>query len=241
MAGEVPQPGGLSQTVTSVDHAPVGDRENTIYRERFSPAENLARDQIWQVLVEEIFQPLIPSTATVLDLGCGFGEFVRHVRCTRRIGVDLNTLAVGALSGAGVEFHQGRVTDLHFLPDASVDFVFSSNVLEHLPHKQAVDTVLAEARRVLRPGGQLVLVGPNIRLVPGLYWDYWDHYVPISDRSLAEALRIAGFTILEQVAAFMPYTTKSRLPAVPWLVRMYLKNRWAWPLLGRQFLLRAMR
>ena len=68
---------------------------------------------------------MIVSTATVLDLGYGFGEFVRHVLCARRIGVDLNTLAADALVADGVEFHQGLITDLQFLPDEPVDFAFS--------------------------------------------------------------------------------------------------------------------
>jgi dolichol-phosphate mannosyltransferase len=217
----------------------VGAREDAIYRERFSRDENQARDQIWQILVEEIFQPMVPAGATVLDLGCGFGEFIRHVSCARRIGVDLNTLAAETLVAAGVEFHQGYISELSFLPDQSVDFVFSSNVLEHLPDKHVVDTVLRESHRVLRSGGQIVLMGPNVRLLPGDYWDYWDHFVQISDRSLAEALRLAQFSIVDQVAAFMPYTTKSRIPKAPWLVRLYLRQRWAWRFLGKQFLLRG--
>lgn len=227
--------------MNAVDGRRTGDRENAIYRARFSAAENRSRDRIWQVLVDEVFQPMIGPRDTVVDLGCGLGEFIRHVRCARRIAIDVNTLAAEALAAEGVEFHRESVADLPFLADGSVDFVFSSNVLEHLPDKHAVDTVLLEARRILRPGGQLALMGPNVRLLPGEYWDYWDHYVPISDRSLAEALRIAQFTILDRIPAFMPYTTKSRLPQAPWIVRWYLKNRWAWPLLGRQFLLRARR
>ena len=225
----------------AVDGLPVGEREKAIYTSRFTAAENEARDRIWRVLVDEIFQPMIGPRDTVLDLGCGFGEFVRHVKCARRIGVDLNTLAEQTLTAHGIEFHQGAVGDLSFLPDGSVDFAFSSNVLEHLPDKRTVDAVLDEVHRVLRPAGRLVLMGPNIRLLPAEYWDYWDHYVPISDRSLVEALRIARFSILEQVPAFMPYTTKSRLPQTPWMVRLYLKNRWAWPLLGGQFLVTAQR
>ena len=223
------------------DPPDVGARERAIYRERFSAAENEARDRIWQVLVDEVFQPMLAADATVLDLGCGFGEFVRHVKCARRVGVDINTLAADQLIASGVEFHHGSIHRLEFLPDASVDLVFSSNVLEHMPDKHAVDAVLREAYRVLKPAGHIVLMGPNVRLLPGAYWDYWDHFVAISDRSLAEALRMARFTIVDQIAAFMPYTTKSAVPKAAWMVRLYLRCRWMWPLLGKQFLLRARR
>lgn len=216
-----------------------GERERIIYEGRFSEANNRARDEVWKVLVEEYFQPMIPPDATVLDLGCGFGEFLKHVRCARRIGVDVNSLSAHALGVLGVEYHQASIGDLSFLPDGSVDFVFSSNVIEHLPDKPAVDAALREARRVLRQTGQFVLMGPNVRYVPGEYWDYWDHVVPISDRSLAEALRIAGFSSVERIARFMPYTTKSRLPKAAWIVRLYLKVPWVWRLVGKQFLVRA--
>lgn len=228
-------------TTAGADARHTGERERAIYEGRFTADENRARDRIWRLLVDEIFQPHVPADGTVLDLGCGFGEFIRHVACRRRIAVDLNTLSFERLVSLGVECHQGPIGELPFLADGSVDYAFSSNVLEHMPDKAHVDAALREAHRVLKPGGQLVLMGPNARLVPGAYWDYWDHFVPITDRSLAEALRLARFEVIEQVAAFMPYTTKSALPQAEWLVRLYLKNRWAWPILGRQFLLRARR
>ena len=110
------------------------------------------------------------------------------------------------------EFHAGDVCDLKMVPDASVDLVFSSNLLEHLPSKEAAERMMTESRRVLKPGGSLLLLGPNLRYLPGEYWDSWDHRLPITDRSLAELLGSLGFKVVEQHARFLPYTTKSALP-----------------------------
>jgi len=117
--------------------------------------------------------------------------------------------------------------------------VFTSNLLEHLAGKHEVQQLLEESRRVLKPGGQFIALGPNVRFLPGAYWDFWDHVVPLSERSLAEILQALDFEIVETVPKFLPYTTRSALPQSAWLVALYLKIRPAWRLLGRQFLVRA--
>ncbi len=210
-----------------------------IYQRRFSAAENLARDRIWSVLVRHFFQRWINPEYTVLDLGCGFGEFLRHVNGRRKIGVDLNSQARETLSQAGIEYLQQSVFEPLPLADASVDFVFTSNLMEHLPGKKEVERMICEAQRVLKPGGHFVMMGPNIRMIPGIYWDYWDHIVPISDRSLVEALECLGFAIVNCWPRFLPYTTKSSLPKASWIVRLYLGCPWLWPIFGQQFLIRA--
>lgn len=60
----------------------------------------------------------------------------------------------------GVFAHLGQIADLDFLPDHSVDFAFSRNVLEHLTQSEFA-AVLAELRRVLKPGGTLNILEPN--------------------------------------------------------------------------------
>lgn len=215
------------------------DDVQRIYGQRFSEKENQARERIWRVLVQSFFQRWIAPGDTVLDLGCGFGEFIRNVRCRRAIGVDLNPKSADCFAGTKVEFHQGSVCDLSFLEADSVDVAFTSNLIEHLPGKAEVDQMIAQAKRVLRPGGTLIFLGPNVRVVPGAYWDFWDHVVPISDRSLAEALSNQGFEVVDQVERFLPYTTKSAIPKAPWLVWMYLRFPPLWRLLGHQFLVRA--
>lgn len=214
------------------------DELQRLYRHRFDERSREAKQRLWKAIVESYFQKFIAPTDAVLDMGCGFGEFLNHVRCARRIGIDLNPEAPKYLDKA-VEFHAGDVCDLKMVPDATVNVVFTSNLMEHLPSKEAALRMLGEARRVLKPGGQFIAMGPNLRFLPGEYWDFWDHLLPITDRSLAEALGSLDFKVVEQRARFLPYTTRSALPQATWLVRLYLHLPLAWCFFGRQFLLRA--
>jgi len=209
-----------------------------IYRRRFSEPEKLAKAGVWNVLVSRFFQKWVRPGDTVLDLGCGYGEFLNFVQAARLIGVDLNPDSPAHLR-SGIEFVQGDVTNLKFLPDASVDFVFTSNLMEHLPGKRDVEQLCREARRVLKVGGHFAMMGPNLRVIPGTYWDFWDHVVPITDRSMTECLENLEFEVVDCYPKFLPYTTRSALPKAPWLVRLYLAMPLAWHVMGGQFLIRA--
>src|SRR6266851_1176447 len=60
-----------------------------MYEARFT--ENLAyRQKVWRVLVSNLFQEYVAPRDTVLDLGCGYGEFINAVRCSRKLAMDLN-------------------------------------------------------------------------------------------------------------------------------------------------------
>jgi SAM-dependent methyltransferase len=207
-----------------------------LYRLRFPVEDRAARDRLWAVLCRDFFQGFVAEGATVLDLGCGYGEFIRHIRAGRKIAIDVNPDAGQGLP-AEVAFHQTPADRLDAVPDASVDLCFTSNFFEHLPDKPAMSRVLAEVRRVLKPGGRLVALQPNIRYLAGEYWDFYDHLLPPSHLSCREAFEQAGLSVTMLVDRFLPYTTRSRLPQRPWLVRAYLRNRWAWRILGKQFLI----
>lgn len=214
---------------------------DTLYRHRFAPAELPAKRRIWQVLCRHYFQPLIGrDDAVVLDLACGYGEFINHIRASRRIAVDLNPDSPSFLAPE-VEFHASRSDSIAGVADGSVDVVFTSNFFEHLPDKAALATTLVEMRRILKPGGRLIAMGPNIRYVPGAYWDFIDHHLPLSERSLCEALVLAGLSPTRIVARFLPYSTRSSLPQGSAFVRAYLMFPIVWRILGKQFLVVASR
>lgn len=212
-----------------------------IYERRFKIQRIVYRQRLWATLVESFFQPLLGSARTVLDLGCGYGEFINHVRGdVKRFAMDLNPKAAEHLD-PGVTFFFQDCSQRWALPDASLDVVFTSNFFEHLPDKLALKRTLLEARRCLRPGGRLIALGPNIKFVQGAYWDFWDHFLCLTEASLSEALENNGYTVRRSEPRFLPYTTIDR-PAYPMAcVRLYLKLPFLWRFFGRQFLVVAER
>jgi SAM-dependent methyltransferase len=208
-----------------------------IYAQRFA-ANQAYRRKIWGVLIEDFFGKMVPSQGAVLDLGCGYGEFINAVPAARKHGMDLNPDAAQHLA-PGVEFHCQDCSQAWPVGDSSLDTVFTSNFFEHLPDKATLGRTLDRVRSALKPGGVLIAMGPNVKHVPGAYWDFWDHYVPLTETSLAEALENRGFKIVRSVSRFLPYTM-ARGPQHPAVfLKLYLRLPWAWTLFGHQFLVVA--
>ncbi len=213
--------------------------ENTIYQRRFTSSEEATRSATWQVLCERFFQPRLPNDATVVDLGAGDGNFIRHIRCKTPIAVDLSEHCQ-ALAANGIEVHCVAATEFAERLSGPADAVFMSNFLEHLPTKSLVLSVLEECRRALVPNGRVLILQPNIRYVGAAYWDYIDHHIALTEHSLLEALDITGFETMELIPRFLPYTAKSavgRAASGKWtkhLVGLYLQMPWLWRFLGGQ-------
>ncbi|HXI68959.1 MAG TPA: class I SAM-dependent methyltransferase [Verrucomicrobiae bacterium] len=208
-----------------------------IYGARFEK-NSAYRQRVWRVLIREFFQAQVSPSATVLDLGCGYGEFINQIQCGRKLAMDLNPDAPRFLA-ADVRFLQQDCSTRWQCEDQSLDVVFTSNFFEHLPSKAALKMTLEEACRCLKPGGRLLAMGPNIRFLRGDYWDFWDHHLALSDRSLAEGLENCGFTIAENHDRFLPYTMVNQREHPLFLLSLYLKLRPAWKFFGRQFFIVA--
>lgn len=209
-----------------------------LYQQRF-PEDDLAqKNAIWKVLCADFFQKYVKESDTVVDIGAGYCEFINNIRAGQKIAVDLNP-DVHRFAAAGVRVINEACTTLTAIPSGSVDVVFMSNFLEHLPDKAAVLATLRESCRILRTGGTSIILQPNIRYVPGAYWDFFDHHTPLTDRSLVEGLLLAGLTPQTVFPRFLPYSTKSRLPKASVLIRAYLRFPPAWRLLGKQALVIA--
>jgi SAM-dependent methyltransferase len=211
-----------------------------LYEQRFDPAERRAKARLWQILCADFFQRYVRESDAVLDLGAGFCEFINHIRCGEKWAVDADE-HVRNLAAPDVHVHVGTAHDLSWLADGRIDVVFASNFFEHLTSKDLLLVTLGEVHRVLRPSGRILILQPNIHYASREYWDFFDHYLPLSHKSMVEALEMAGFHPTEVRPRFLPYSTKSTLPQWPILVRTYLRVPPLHRLLGKQMFIAAER
>jgi 2-polyprenyl-3-methyl-5-hydroxy-6-metoxy-1,4-benzoquinol methylase len=133
-----------------------------------------------------------------LELGCGSGLMLESMRDLgwRAEGIDFDASAVELTSKKNLVVHCGKLQDLEFA-DETFDAIAAIHFIEHVSDPLGV---LRECRRLLKPGGRLVLITPNA--------DSWGHRYYRADwrglepprhlhiftpRSIAELCRKTGF------------------------------------------------
>ena len=142
-----------------------------------------ARRGLWQEM-----QPFLAQLGgEVLDVGCGRKPYRKFVPATRYVGIELDTPELREIGAADVYYSAGKFP----LADASFDGALCSQVLEHIFEPAEF---LAEIRRVLRPGGVLLLTTPFV-------WD--EHSQPYdfgrySSFGLRHVLEGAGFEVIAE-------------------------------------------
>jgi predicted SAM-dependent methyltransferase len=131
---------------------------------------------------------------------------------------------LNAQPGPAVDY-VGDCTDLSRFPDASVEAIYASHVLEHLGYQRDLPRALREFRRVLMPGGVAMIAVPDLenlcrlfldprvdpgqerfevmRMMFGGQLDEFDfHRVGLTFEFLGSFLRQAGFSSVERVDDF---------------------------------------
>ena len=193
------------------------------------------REVLWRTLYSHQFSHLILETDCVLELGAGYGHFINQVKARRRIAVDHWDGFINYLQ-PGVEGRVGDVVDLSFLTPSSVNFVFASNLFEHLSQSDFA-TVLCQLKNVLAIDGTINIVQPNYYYAYREYFDDYTHHSIYTHTSICDFLEANGFYVIECQPRYLPMTTKSSLSIWPWLIRLYLDL--PWKPLGKQMFIRA--
>lgn len=194
-----------------VDHTNINPRD--VYSRRFVPDAELRRE-MWKVLTGKYFQRFVPEDASLVEIAAGHCEFINEIRAARKVAVDINE-DTRTYAAPEVEVILTPSTDLSPLPDGKTDVIFISNFLEHIS-KPDITQTLRECRRILRPGGTIMILQPSIRYRPGEYWMFFDHVTPLDDRSLCEILEVLDYRIDFCLPRFLPHSTKDRSPRLLW-------------------------
>ena len=183
------------------------------------------RELVWRTLCSSFFERLVKPEFHVLELGAGYGHFINNIHCRSKTAIDQWPGLLDHLQ-PDVAGHLGSVTDLSCVEDNSVDFVFASNLFEHLT-QQDFALCLAQLRKKLRPNGTLNILQPNYRLAYKEYFDDYTHVSIYSDNSMADFLSANGFHVTEKMPGFLPFSIKtSSGPVRPWLIKLYLSSPW---------------
>lgn len=172
------------------------------------------------------FSRWLPATpeARCLDLACGCGEFLfmleeHGFRSTAGVDLCKEQVDMARQFVRGDLFQRDVVEFLCAQPPASYDFVTALNLLEHLPKTQSLD-FLREIRRVLSPGGTLVLMVPNALSPFGASTRYWDvtHEISFTPNNFHQLAPLAGFSsnVEFRECGPVPHGLKSGVRYIAW-------------------------
>jgi 2-polyprenyl-3-methyl-5-hydroxy-6-metoxy-1,4-benzoquinol methylase len=174
----------------------------------------------------------------VLDVGCGAGVFADRLAAAgcEVVGVDANAAAVAyarrTFARPGLRFQLGLLDELD-LPAGAFDAATCLEVVEHV-HPPQVAALLADLRRLVRPGGRVLVTTPNYRGTwPAIEWladraattahmDGAQHVNRYHRARLVRALEEAGFAV-ERVRAFStfaPFVAALSSRAAAWAERV---------------------
>jgi 2-polyprenyl-3-methyl-5-hydroxy-6-metoxy-1,4-benzoquinol methylase len=140
----------------------------------------------------ETIERFVRPPSTVLDVGCAYGYFIEEAvaRGWKAEGVEISTFAAEtARKNTGVSVHIGTLTDACF-ESGSFDAVTMWDVLEHSLDPQ---TDLAEASRILKPGGFIFITAPNAgSLIARLMGPHWYGFKSASEHNYFFAAKTLG-------------------------------------------------
>jgi SAM-dependent methyltransferase len=145
------------------------NKADNYFHTRFKP--DARREVLWRTLYRHYFSRFISTSDCVLELGAGYGHFINQVAAKRRIALDAWAGFVDYVP-PGIETYVSSVVDLAFLEAGSVNFVFASNLFEHISQEEFA-TVLNHLRRILANGGTFNILQPNYYYS---YREYFDDY-----------------------------------------------------------------
>ena len=203
----------------------MSDNLQDLYNTRFSDEEKKNKNGIWVEICAFINRVFGTEDGIIVDVAAGYCDFINNYKSTetqKKYAIDLNPDVEKYADSSVTTICDGIEALDKYWNEGTVSLFFMSNFLEHIS-KEQIHNLLRDEYRLLKKGGKLLILTPNIKYVGGKYWDFFDHITPITDKAIIEEAETIGYKLEKDIERFMPFTTKSRLPQAQWMVRAYLR------------------
>jgi SAM-dependent methyltransferase len=188
------------------------------FARRFRGSEEEIRWRLRRYIDELRFNG-VAGLGPVLEIGSGRGEFLHLCRESgmAALGIDSDPEVVAHCAAAGLDVQIGEATSyLAARPDGSLGAVFSAQTIEHLP-PGALQTLIREAYRVLKPGGLLILETLNpacLSILATTFYRDPSHRQPLHPDTATFLLESTGFENV-RVVPHSPVPADQRLHLIP--------------------------
>jgi len=179
---------------------------------------------------EKKLGPMLADAAgkSCLVLGCATGMlcyYLREQKGCQVVGIDTNAKLLDiAKKNVGAEFVLGEATEYAASCDRKFHVVFLMNILEHISRRKVIG-MLKELRRLLTDGGFVVIRTPNLNNLLGAahFCSDFTHCTPLTEASLAQVAREAGYTHVEFCNQFRMQSLSGKVRAcLNWLIHRIL-------------------
>ena len=166
------------------------NRSNKTYYDKtyFSDQKKVGVDNTFGVT--KIFQKHIMSSDTVLDFGCGGGFLLGQINCSKRIGFDVNSVALETAKLNGLI----TVSSYDDIDDNSVDVVMSNSAIEHTP---TPFEDICKLHSKLKVGGKAVFRVPHETIGYKYKQNDWNyHLFTWSPMAIGNLFNEAGYKVI---------------------------------------------
>lgn len=152
------------------------------------------RDLLHQRVLKKIEKP-----KRALEIGVGFGEFANYCKTNQieYVGLEPNESLRQMVSQMGFQVVDGRLPDQIKIKNGNFDLIFIGHVLEHLPSYKEVISSLENLKKVLRPGGYVIVLYPDASKSKWLFYHDYTHQYVTTPRRMETIFGEVGLKVIE--------------------------------------------